>query len=79
LPLRHSNFYRRVWMPALTVLGLVGVHIQDLRHAGNHFTAGAGASLQEMMARIGHDSSRAALIYQHSTNKRQQECPGGSR
>ena len=71
LPLRHSNFYRRVWMPALRLLGLVGVHIQDLRHAGNQLASGAGASLREMMARMGHDSTRAALIYQHSTDKRQ--------
>ena len=71
LPLRHSNFYRRVWMPALKLLGLVGVHIQDLRHAGNQLAAGAGASLQEMMTRMGHDSTRAALIYQHSTTERQ--------
>jgi integrase len=71
MPLRHSNFYRRVWMPALKLLGLVGVHIQDLRHAGNQLAAGAGASLQEMMTRMGHDSTRAALIYQHSTTERQ--------
>ena len=70
-PLRHSNFYRRVWMPALKLLGLVGLHIQDLRHAGNQFTSDAGASLREMMERMGHDSTRAALIYQHSTDVRQ--------
>ena len=28
-PLRHSNFYRRVWMPALTATGLVGTHFHD--------------------------------------------------
>lgn len=70
-PLRHSNFYRRVWMPALKLLGLVGLHIQDLRHAGNQLTSDAVASLREMMERMGHDSTRAALIYQHSTDKRQ--------
>ena len=31
-----------------------------------------GASLREMTARMGHDSTRAALIYQHSTTERQQ-------
>lgn len=63
--------YRRVWMPALRLLGLLGIHIQDLRHTGNQFTSDAGASLREMMARMGHDSARAALIYQHSTTERQ--------
>jgi integrase len=70
-PLRHSNFYRRVWMPALAKVGLPGIHIHDLRHAGNTLTADAGASLRELMDRIGHSSTRAALIYLHSSNERQ--------
>lgn len=70
-PLRHSNSYRRVWMPALRPLGLLGLHLQDLRHTGNQLASDAGASLREMMARLEHDSTRAALIYQHSTTERQ--------
>jgi hypothetical protein len=30
----------------------------------------AGASLRELMERLGHSSSRAALIYQHATSER---------
>ena len=70
-PLRHSNFYRRVWLPALEKTGLTGVHFHDLRHAGNQFTANAGANLRELMARMGHASTRAAMIYLHSTDERQ--------
>jgi hypothetical protein len=33
----------------------------------------AGASLRELMVRMGHSSTRAALIYQHSTDERQRE------
>lgn len=33
-PLRHGNFRRRVWVPALTASG-VDVHLHDLRHTGN--------------------------------------------
>jgi hypothetical protein len=29
--------------------------------------AGTGASLRDLMQRMGHDSIRAALIYQHAT------------
>ena len=36
-------------------------------------TAIAGASLRELMARMGHSSTRADLIYQHSTDERQRE------
>src|SRR5215831_12520212 len=37
----------------------------DLRHTGNHFAAASGASFKDLMARMGHDSERAAIIYQH--------------
>jgi integrase len=70
-PLRHSNFYRRVWLPTLKKAGMAGVHFHDLRHAGNTFTADAGANLRELMARMGHSSTRAAMIYLHSTDERQ--------
>jgi len=46
-------------------------HNHDLRHTGNQFTADEGANLRELMERMGHDSARAALIYQHSTTARQ--------
>src|SRR5882757_2552178 len=32
--------------------------------------AGQGASLRELMERMGHSSARAALIYQHATQER---------
>jgi len=52
-------------MPALTATGLAGTHLHDLRHTGNTFAASSGAGLRDLMARMGHDSERAALIYQH--------------
>ena len=45
----------------------------DLRHAGNALTADAGASLRELMDRMGHSSTRAALIYLHSSDERQRK------
>jgi hypothetical protein len=30
-----------------------------------NFAAASGASLRDLMARMGHDSERAAIIYQH--------------
>lgn len=41
--LRHSNFWRTTWAPALAANGLSGIHFHDLRHAGNHLVAEAGA------------------------------------
>jgi len=69
--LRRSNFRRRVWLPALEKAGLPEIHFHDLRHTGNNLTATAGANLRELMARMGHASTRAALIYLHDTDDRQ--------
>jgi integrase len=68
--LRHGNFRRRVWLPALAASG-VEIHLHDLRHTGNGLVAEAGANLRELMERMGHSTSRAALIYLHSTSERQ--------
>jgi len=70
-PLAHSNFRRRAWLPALAAVGLEGIHFHDLRHTGNQLTANEGANPKELMARMGHDSERAALIYLHSSSARQ--------
>jgi integrase len=69
--LSNTNFRRRVWLLALDTVGLSEIHIHDLRHTGNQFTADAGANPRELMARMGHDSPRAALIYLHSSDARQ--------
>jgi hypothetical protein len=50
---------------------LEGVHLHDLRHTENQLIANEGANLKALMARMGHDSERAALIYQHLTAARQ--------
>jgi integrase len=65
-PPKTSAGYRRVGFPELPA-----VHFHDLRHTGNTLTATAGANLRELMTRMGHSSTRAALIYLHSTDERQ--------
>lgn len=42
-----------------------GLHFHDLRHTGNAWAATSGAGLRDLMARMGHDNERAAIIYQH--------------
>jgi integrase len=42
-----------------------GLHFHDLRHTGNMFAAAGGAGIKDLMARMGHDSERAAMICQH--------------
>jgi integrase len=66
--LQHSNFYHRFWIKAVEKEGPPGTHFHDLRHAGNALTARRG---REPMDRMGHSTTRAALIYLHSTDDRQ--------
>ncbi len=64
-PLRHTNFRRRFWVPALAAAGLPAMHFHDLRHTGNMLAADAGANLRELMERMGHSTTRAATVYLH--------------
>ena len=67
-PLHRGNFNKRVrWVENVAAIGAPGLHFHDLRHTGNTFAAMSGASLRDLMTRMGHDSMRAALIYQHKT------------
>ena len=57
------------WTRAVESIGAPGLHFHDLRHTGNKFAAATGAGIKDLMARMGHDSVRAAMIYLH-------EAPG---
>jgi len=69
--LRRSNF-RPIWNAACGQADMPGLHFHDLRHVGGTLAAATGASLKELMARLGHSSTRAAMIYQHATRDRDQ-------
>jgi integrase len=66
-----SNFQRQ-WTRAIAAAGLDDrdVHFHDLRHIGNTLRAQSGATLADLMARMGHASMRAASIYLHTTSDR---------
>jgi integrase len=67
-PLRRNNFRKLVkWDDAVLAIGVAGLHFHDLRHTGNTLAALTGASTRDLMTRMGHDSPRAALMYQHAT------------
>jgi integrase len=50
--LRRSNF-RDIWIKATADAGLAGVYFHDLRRTGNTMAAATGASLRELMERMG--------------------------
>src|SRR5262249_38163433 len=74
--LRRSNF-RKFWHRARAAVGQPDLHFHDLRHAGNTIGAAQGATLRELMERMGHSSTRAALIYLHATRERDQRIAAG--
>src|SRR5918995_6746188 len=67
-PLRRGNFNKLVrWKESVAKLGLDGLTFHDLRHTGNVLAARSGVSTRDLMARMGHDSMQAAIIYQHAS------------
>jgi hypothetical protein len=72
----RSNFHT-VWDKACQRAGVPDLHLHDLRHTGNTLAAETGATLRELMDRMGHRSTRAALIYLHARDHRDQAIADG--
>ena len=71
-PTRHmapSALYR-VYYPAREKAGRPDLRFHDLRHTGAALAAATGATLAELMARLGHSTAGAALRYQHAAEDR---------
>jgi integrase len=63
---RRTNF-QAMWRRGIEAAGLPErFRFHDLRHTGNTWAAGTGANLRELMERMGHSTTRAALIYLHA-------------
>lgn len=69
-PIERNNFRKRVWLPATRSSRLRGLRFHDLRHTAGTLAARTGATTRELMARLGHSSANAALIYQHASADR---------
>jgi integrase len=74
-PARHggnlapSSLYK-VWYPARAAAGRPDLHFHDLRHTGATLAAATGATLADLMSRLGHSTPAAALRYQHAAADR---------
>ena len=58
------------WWPAREAAGRPDLRFHDLRHTGAVLAASTGATLAELMARLGHSTPAAALRYQHAAEGR---------
>lgn len=73
----HPNTIYRSWHPARERVGRPDLRIHDLRHTGAVLAAQTGATLAELMARIGHSTPQAALRYQHAARGRDAQIAEG--
>lgn len=63
----------RHWYRARAAAGRPDLRWHDLRHSGAVLAAATGASLAELMARLGHSTPAAAMRYQHAAQGRDHE------
>ena len=74
-PARHGGHMApatlyRVWYPARDAAGRPDLRFHDLRHTGATLAAATGATLADLMQRLGHSTPAAALRYQHAVADR---------
>lgn len=67
--LATSTLYRSFYK-ARAAAGRPDLRFHDLRHTGAVLAASTGATLAELMARLGHSTAGAALRYQHAAQER---------
>jgi integrase len=67
--LQPSTLYRHYYR-AREAAGRTDLRFHDLRHTGAVLAAQSGATLSELMGRLGHTSAAAALRYQHVSQGR---------
>lgn len=63
----------RHWYKARKAADRDDLRWHDLRHSGAVLAAATGASLAELMARLGHSTPQAAMRYQHAAQGRDRE------
>lgn len=73
--LAPSALYRHFYT-ARTAAGRDDLRWHDLRHTGATLAAATGATLRELMGRLGHSTPGAAMRYQHIAAGRDREIAG---
>jgi integrase len=62
----------KVWYPARDKAGRPDLRFHDLRHTGATLAAATGATIADLMGRLGHSTPGAAMRYQHAAEDRDQ-------
>ncbi len=67
--LTHTTF-TKTFVKARSAAGRPDLRLHDLRHSAAVLAAQTGATTAELMARLGHSTPAAAMIYQHAARGR---------
>lgn len=67
-PHMSDDAVRNALQPVLDRIGLPDLTIHTFRHYAATQAARSGATLSDIMGRLGHQSSRAAMLYQHAVD-----------
>ncbi|WP_445169889.1 tyrosine-type recombinase/integrase [Mycolicibacterium sp. Dal123E01] len=70
--LAPATLYRQFYK-ARDAAGRPDLRFHDLRHSGAVLAARTGATLAELMARLGHSTPQAAMRYQHAAQERDKQ------
>jgi integrase len=71
-PMR-GDAVRQAFTRARVKVGMPGFRFHDLRHTGQTLAASAGATIKDLMRRLGHASPAAAHRYLHAVDGRDAE------
>ena len=67
-----GGWFPRDWRLAKRTIGLPDMHFHDLRHTAGTVATQQGATMKEVMSRLGHSTTSAGIRYQKAAADRDQ-------
>ena len=68
-----DGWFKKHWTEVRQEVGLPGVRFHDLRHTAGTLATQHGATLKEVMSRLGHTTTAAAIRYQRAADERDRQ------
>ena len=68
-----DGWFKKHWTAAREEVGVTNVRFHDLRHTAGTLATQNGATLKEVMSRLGHSTTAAAIRYQRAADERDRE------
>ena len=65
----HSNWRRRVWVPAVKAAGLPDLHFHDIRHTAATALVAEEVDIKTAQTRLGHSAQVMLRIYAQASER----------